>query len=86
MFEVCDVVLVNKMDVAPYFDFSLERCEANVRLRNPHALVLPMSARTGEGVGAWCDWLLAAVRSWQAGTFEKASPTNTAAAHYPKEA
>lgn len=86
MFEVCDVVLVNKMDVAPYFDFDLARCEANVRMRNPHAVVLPMSARTGEGVGAWCDWLREAIRSWQVDTFQKVAPANTAAAHYPKEA
>ena len=86
MFEVCDVVLVNKMDVAPYFDFDLARCEANVHMRNPHAAVLPMSARTGEGVEAWCDWLRESVRSWQVGTFRKVAPENTAAAHYPKEA
>ena len=86
MFEVCDVVIVNKMDVAPYFDFDLARCEANVRMRNPHAVVLPMSARTGEGVEAWCDWLREAVRSWQVDTFRKVAPANTAAAHYPKEA
>jgi len=49
MFEVCDVVLVNKMDVAPYFDFDLTRCEGNVHLRNPGAKVIPMSAKTGGG-------------------------------------
>ncbi|WP_154028178.1 hydrogenase nickel incorporation protein HypB [Olsenella uli] len=83
MFEVCDLVLVNKMDVAPYFDFSLARCEENVRLRNPEARVLPISAKTGEGVEAWAAWLADAVARWQAGTFSKAAPANTAAAHYP---
>ena len=82
MFEVCDVVLVNKMDVAPYFDFDLTRCEENVRLRNPGAKVIPMSAKTGEGTGAWAAWLRAAVAAWKTGTFEKATPANSEAPHY----
>lgn len=85
MFEVCDVVLVNKMDVAPYFDFDLTRCEENVRLRNPGAKVIPMSAKTGEGAGAWAAWLRAAVAAWKTGTFEKATPANSEAPHYPGE-
>lgn len=85
MFEVTDVVLVNKMDVAPYFDFDLAACEKNVHLRNPGALVLPMSAKTGEGVDAWATWLREAVAAWKAGTFEKRTPKNSAAPHYPGE-
>ena len=85
MFEVCDVVLVNKMDVAPYFDFGLARCEENVRLRNPGAKVIPMSAKTGEGTDAWAAWLRAAVAAWKTGTFEKATPANSEAPHYPGE-
>ena len=85
MFEVTDVVLVNKMDVAPYFDFDLDRCRANVALRNPRARVIPLSAKTGEGVGAWADYLRESVRSWKAGTFQKSAPANSAAAHYPAE-
>ena len=85
MFEVTDVVLVNKMDVAPYFDFDLAACEKNVHLRNPGALVLPMSAKTGEGVDAWASWLREAVAAWKAGTFEKCTPKNSAAPHYPGE-
>ena len=85
MFEVCDVVLVNKMDVAPYFDFDLARCEEHVLARNPEARVLPISAKTGEGVGAWASWLAEAVRSWQSGSFAKLAPKNSAAAHYPQE-
>lgn len=85
MFEVTDVVLVNKMDVAPYFDFDLARCEQNVHLRNPGALVLPMSAKTGEGVDAWATWLRDVVAAWKAGTFEKATPKNSSAPHYPAE-
>ena len=85
MFEVTDVVLVNKMDVAPYFDFSLERCIENVHLRNPGAVVIPISAKTGEGVGEWTSWLEQAVAGWKAGTFSKATPANCDAPHYPGE-
>ena len=62
MFSVCDVVVINKMDVLPYFDFDLERCKENIRLRNPKAQVIPICAKTGEGVEAFADWLLAEVR------------------------
>ena len=85
MFEVCDLVLVNKIDVAPYFDFSLERLRANVAARNPEARVLAISAKTGEGTDAWAAWLRDAVRAWKAGTFAKAAPKNSAATHYPEE-
>ena len=57
MFKVCDVVLVNKMDVAPYFDFDLQKLRDNVALRNPKALVIPICAKTGEGMDAWYAWL-----------------------------
>ena len=57
MFQVCDVVLINKMDVLPYFDFDLERCRKNIAMRNPKARVFPICAKTGEGVGAWTEWL-----------------------------
>jgi hydrogenase nickel incorporation protein HypB len=66
MFEVSDLVIVSKMDVAPYFDFDLARFEENVRLRNPRAQILPLSAKTGEGMDAWTSWLREAVRAWQA--------------------
>lgn len=65
MFQVCDLVLVNKMDVAPYFDFDYDRLRENVRMRNPHARVIPISAKTGEGVDAWTSWLYAKVMDWK---------------------
>jgi hydrogenase nickel incorporation protein HypB len=65
MFEVCDVVLVNKIDVAPYFDFDLERFEANVHARNPHSQIIPISAKTGEGCDEWFAWLRAQVAAWK---------------------
>lgn len=65
MFSVCDVVLINKIDVMPYFDFNLEKCRENIRLRNPEAKVIPISAKTGEGVDAWADWLRTEVNTWR---------------------
>ena len=62
MFSVCDVVLVNKIDVLPYFDFELEKCREYVHRRNPQAKVIPICARTGEGMKEWTDWLLQEVR------------------------
>ena len=66
MFSICDIVVVNKIDVAPYFDFDMERCRANVRMRNPRSQVLPICAKTGEGVDAFAQWLLAEVAAWKA--------------------
>ena len=65
MFSVCDVVIVNKTDVMPYFDFDLEKCREYVRMRNPKAVVIPICARTGEGVDVFASWLLNEVRNWK---------------------
>ena len=65
MFSVCDLVAVNKTDVLPYFDFDLDRCRENVRLRNPHAQVIPICAKTGEGMEALAGWLFAEVKAWK---------------------
>ena len=65
MFSVCDLVLVNKVDVMPYFDFDLDKCREYVRMRNPKALIIPICAKTGEGLDDFADWLLAEVKSWK---------------------
>ncbi len=65
MFQVCDVVLINKIDVAPYFDFDLERCTEYIRMRNPEAKVIPICAKTGEGVEEWAKWLREQVQAWK---------------------
>ena len=57
MFSICDVVLINKIDVMPYFDFDLEKCKEYIHMRNPKAKVIPICAKTGEGIGQWIDWL-----------------------------
>ena len=65
MFSVCDVVVINKIDVLPYFDFDLDKCREYIKMRNPKAAVLPVCARTGEGVDAFAQWLLDEVRNWK---------------------
>ena len=65
MFSICDVVVINKMDVLPYFDFDLEKCREYIRMRNPKARVMPICAKTGEGVDAFADWLLKQVTNWK---------------------
>ena len=67
MFEVCDVLVINKIDVLPYFDFSLEAVTERARKRNPKIEIIPISAKTGEGVDKWCDWLRRAVKEWKEG-------------------
>lgn len=65
MFSVVDVLLVNKIDVLPYFDFNLEAVQERVGKLNPQLKVIPISAKTGEGIGPWVDWLRDAVQMWQ---------------------
>lgn len=57
MFSICDVVLINKIDVMPYFDFDLDKCKEYIRMRNPKAKVIPICAKTGEGIDEWAKWL-----------------------------
>ena len=65
MFSVCDVVVINKIDVLPYFDFDMEKCREYIRMRNPQAKVIPVCARTGEGIDAFAEWLLAEISEWK---------------------
>ena len=65
MFSVCDVVVINKIDVMPYFDFDLEKCKEYIHMRNPKATVIPICAKTGEGVEAFAEWLLKEVSEWK---------------------
>lgn len=67
MFSVCDVVLINKMDVLPYFDFDLEKCREYIHMRNPKAKIIPICAKTGEGIQEWIKWLEEEVRLWREG-------------------
>ena len=64
IFKVCDIVIINKIDVLPYFDFSIEKVVERVHALNPKALIFPISARTGEGVDAVASWLIKESKTW----------------------
>ena len=65
MFQVCDTVLINKIDVAPYFDFDFDKCREYIHMRNPNAKIFPISAKTGEGVKAVAAFLKEEVAKWK---------------------
>ena len=65
MFQVCDTVLINKIDVATYFDFDFEKCREYIHMRNPKAKIFPISAKTGEGVEAVAAFLKEEVVKWK---------------------
>ena len=64
IFTVCDALIINKIDVLPYFDFDMEKVVEYAHMRNPKLKIFPLSAKTGEGVDAWCNWLREQVRAW----------------------
>ena len=64
IFTVCDALIINKIDVLPYFDFDMDKVVAYAHMRNPNLKIFPISAKTGEGLDAWCDWLRQQVSAW----------------------
>lgn len=64
IFTVCDALLINKIDVLPYFDFDMEKVKEYAHRRNPKLKIFPICAKTGEGMQAWCDWLRSEVKDW----------------------
>ena len=66
MFSICDVLLINKIDVLPYFDFDIEKCKEYVHRLNPNMKVIPICARTGEGIEEWAQWLREQITAWNA--------------------
>lgn len=65
VFQVCDVMIVNKIDVLPYFDFDLAKVTEYARKRNPNIRIFPISAKTGEGVDALAGWLAETIQNWK---------------------
>ncbi len=63
MFSKVDALLINKIDVAPYFDFDMEKLREYVGKLNKNVKIFPISAKTGEGVREWTDWLLNEVQN-----------------------
>ena len=65
VFQVCDVMIINKIDVLPYFDFDLEKVREFARRRNPNIQIFPISAKTGEGVDALTAYLKERITAWK---------------------
>ena len=65
VFQVCNAMIINKIDVMPYFDFDMEKVTEYARMRNPNIRIFPISAKTGEGVQALADWLTEQVQNWK---------------------
>lgn len=65
MFKTCDVLLISKIDTAPYFSFNLEKCTEYVKKLNPNITIIPISALKEEGLEVWFDWLKKEVAEWQ---------------------
>lgn len=66
IYNVCDALIINKIDVLPYFDFDMEKVREYAHMRNPGLEIFPVSAKTGEGMDAWCSWLFDNVKRWNA--------------------
>ena len=64
MFTIADVLLINKIDVLEYFDFDLAACTERAKKLNPNIRIIPISARTGEGIDTFAEWILAEEKSW----------------------
>ena len=64
MFTICDAMIINKIDVCDYFDFDMEKVREYAYKRNPNLKIFPISAKTGEGVDEWCNWLKEKVTEW----------------------
>lgn len=65
IFQVCDALIINKIDVLPYFDFDMDKVVEFAKMRNPNIRIFPISAKTGEGVEAWCSWLREQMNIWK---------------------
>ena len=65
MFSIVDVLLINKIDTIDYFNFDLEAVEAHAKKLNPNIKIIPISAKTGEGIEEWANWIRNEVKSWQ---------------------
>jgi hydrogenase nickel incorporation protein HypB len=64
MFSIVDVLLINKIDAMDYFDFNLELVKERAKKLNPNIKVIPISAKTGEGIDEWINWLRNEVKKW----------------------
>lgn len=64
IFQVCDALIINKIDVLPYFDFNMDKVKEYARMRNSDLALFPISAKTGEGLDELCNWLKSEAEAW----------------------
>lgn len=64
MFSIVDILLINKIDTIDYFDFDLEAVKESVKKLNPKIKVIPICAKTGQGIDKWADWIRTEVKAW----------------------
>jgi hydrogenase nickel incorporation protein HypB len=64
MFSIVDVVLINKIDAMENFDFNLEVVKERIKKLNPNIKVIPISAKKGQGIDEWADWIRTEVKNW----------------------
>jgi hydrogenase accessory protein HypB len=64
MFSIVDVLLINKIDAMSIFDFDIEAVKERVKKLNPNIKVIPICAKTGEGIQEWADWIRSEVKNW----------------------
>ena len=64
MFSIVDVLLINKIDAISIFDFDFDAVKESVKKLNPNIKVIPISAKTGEGIDEWAEWLRNEVKNW----------------------
>ena len=64
MFSIVDVVLINKIDAKDYFNFDFEAVKEYITKLNPNIKIIPISAKTGEGIDEWAEWLRTEVKEW----------------------
>ena len=65
VFEKCDLVIINKIDALPYFDFDLEKCKKAIKMRNPNATIIPISAKTGENIDQVAIYFKEKIQNWK---------------------
>ena len=64
MYETCQLMVINKIDAAEFFDFDIAKATEYAKMRNPHIDVICISAKTGEGIPALADWIISSVKEW----------------------
>lgn len=64
MFSIVDVLLINKIDALHYFEFDIDACKERVKRLNPNVKIITISAKTGEGIEEWADWIRTEVKTW----------------------